>query len=148
MNTVGHSVCERFSVKPAEIFIEQRVDETVACPKDDGGGREGTLSFSPRSRPRTLRGAHGCVARAARRGRRQRSARRTEGARSGVAACRARLDLSSLGRTDRDRRRGQEPREKPARVRPGKAGPEGVRHAIGRTKFGTSSSGCKSRTAR
>jgi transposase len=35
MKTVGHSICERLSVIPAQIFIEQRVDETIACPKDD-----------------------------------------------------------------------------------------------------------------
>src|SRR6185503_11012738 len=42
--------------------------------------------------------------------------RRTASRRARAAAtARASLDLSSLGRTDRDRRRGHEPREKPAR---------------------------------
>jgi transposase len=35
MRTVGHSICERFTVVPARILIEQRLDETVACPNDD-----------------------------------------------------------------------------------------------------------------
>jgi transposase len=35
MTTVGHSICERINVIPAQIIVEQRVDETVACPKDD-----------------------------------------------------------------------------------------------------------------
>jgi len=35
MRTVGHSACERFTVVPARILIEQRLDETVACPNDD-----------------------------------------------------------------------------------------------------------------
>ena len=35
MRIVGHSVCERFTVVPARILIEQRLDETVACPNDD-----------------------------------------------------------------------------------------------------------------
>lgn len=34
MTTVAHSICERYTVIPAQI-IEQRVDETVACPNDD-----------------------------------------------------------------------------------------------------------------
>lgn len=35
MKTVGHSVCERLTVIPARLVVEQRVDETVACPNDD-----------------------------------------------------------------------------------------------------------------
>lgn len=35
MRTVGHSVCERYTVVPARILIEQRLDETVACPNDE-----------------------------------------------------------------------------------------------------------------
>jgi transposase len=35
MRTLGHSICERFTVVPAQILIEQRLDETVACPNDD-----------------------------------------------------------------------------------------------------------------
>ncbi|MCA9600363.1 MAG: IS66 family transposase [Myxococcales bacterium] len=35
MNTVSHSVCEMINVIPARLIIEQRVDETVACPNDD-----------------------------------------------------------------------------------------------------------------
>jgi transposase len=35
MRTVSHSVCERFTVIPAKVVIEQRLDETVACPNDD-----------------------------------------------------------------------------------------------------------------
>lgn len=35
MQTVGHTICERFTVIPAQILIEQRLDETVACPNDD-----------------------------------------------------------------------------------------------------------------
>lgn len=35
MITVGHSVCEKLSVIPARIVVEERLDETVACPKDD-----------------------------------------------------------------------------------------------------------------
>lgn len=35
MKTVGHSTCERLTIIPARIVVEQRVDETVACPHDD-----------------------------------------------------------------------------------------------------------------
>lgn len=35
METVAHSVCESINVVPARIFIEHRLDETVACPNDD-----------------------------------------------------------------------------------------------------------------
>lgn len=35
MKTVGHSRCEVLSVIPAKVFVEVRLDETVACPKDD-----------------------------------------------------------------------------------------------------------------
>jgi transposase len=35
MKTITHSVCETLNVVPARIFIEHRLDETVACPHDD-----------------------------------------------------------------------------------------------------------------
>jgi transposase len=35
MKTVGHSMCERFTVIPARVVIEQRLDETAACPNDN-----------------------------------------------------------------------------------------------------------------
>jgi transposase len=35
MKTVGHSVCASINVVPARIVIEERLDETVACPHDD-----------------------------------------------------------------------------------------------------------------
>lgn len=35
MKTVGHSACERLTVIPARIVVEQRLDETIACPNDD-----------------------------------------------------------------------------------------------------------------
>lgn len=35
MTTVGHSRCEVLSVIPARVFVEVRLDERVACPKDD-----------------------------------------------------------------------------------------------------------------
>ena len=35
MKTVGHSLCERLTVIPARIVVEQRMDETIACPNDD-----------------------------------------------------------------------------------------------------------------
>lgn len=35
MTTVGHSTCETLNVIPARIVVEQRIDETVACPNDD-----------------------------------------------------------------------------------------------------------------
>jgi transposase len=35
MKTVGHSMCEILDVRPAELFVRQRLDERVACPCDD-----------------------------------------------------------------------------------------------------------------
>lgn len=35
MKTVGHSRCEILNVVPAKVFVEVRIDERVACPKDD-----------------------------------------------------------------------------------------------------------------
>src|SRR5579872_3447672 len=35
MVTVGHSSCEVLNVIPARVVVEERLDETVACPKDD-----------------------------------------------------------------------------------------------------------------
>jgi len=35
MKTVGHERCEVINVIPAKVFVEVRLDETVACPKDD-----------------------------------------------------------------------------------------------------------------
>lgn len=35
MTVVGHSICERLTVIPARIIVEQRLDETLACPRDD-----------------------------------------------------------------------------------------------------------------
>jgi transposase len=35
MRTIGHSRCEMLDVEPAKVFVRVRVDETVACPKDD-----------------------------------------------------------------------------------------------------------------
>ena len=35
MTTVGHSRCEILNVVPARVFVEVRLDERVACPKDD-----------------------------------------------------------------------------------------------------------------
>lgn len=35
MTTVAHSICERYTIIPAQIVVEQRIDETVACPNDD-----------------------------------------------------------------------------------------------------------------
>ena len=35
MTTVGHSRCEILSVIPAQVVVEVRLDERVACPKDD-----------------------------------------------------------------------------------------------------------------
>jgi transposase len=35
MTTVGHSRCELLSVIPAKVIVEVRLDERVACPKDD-----------------------------------------------------------------------------------------------------------------
>lgn len=35
MTTVGHSSCLLLNVIPARVFVEERLDETVACPNDD-----------------------------------------------------------------------------------------------------------------
>jgi transposase len=35
MTTVGHSRCEKLDVVPARIIVVERLDERVACPKDD-----------------------------------------------------------------------------------------------------------------
>lgn len=35
MKTVGHSTCEILDVRPAELYVRQRLDERVACPHDD-----------------------------------------------------------------------------------------------------------------
>jgi transposase len=35
MTTVDHSRCETLDVVPAKVIVKVRVDETVACPKDD-----------------------------------------------------------------------------------------------------------------
>ena len=35
MTTVGHSRCEMLNVIPAKVYVEVRLDERVACPKDD-----------------------------------------------------------------------------------------------------------------
>ena len=35
MLTVGHSCCEILDVRPAELYVRQRLDERVACPNDD-----------------------------------------------------------------------------------------------------------------
>jgi transposase len=35
MTTVDHSICEILDVRPAELFVRQRLDERVACPNDD-----------------------------------------------------------------------------------------------------------------
>jgi transposase len=35
MKTVDYSRCEILNVRPATLYVEVRVDETVACPKDD-----------------------------------------------------------------------------------------------------------------
>jgi transposase len=35
MTTVGHEVCERLEIKPAELYVIRRLDERVACPHDD-----------------------------------------------------------------------------------------------------------------
>jgi transposase len=35
MKTVGHSSCFTLNVIPARIVVEERIDETVACPNDD-----------------------------------------------------------------------------------------------------------------
>jgi transposase len=35
MTTVAHSICEILEVRPAELYVRQRLDERVACPNDD-----------------------------------------------------------------------------------------------------------------
>ena len=35
MTTVDHSICRRLNVIPARVVVEERIDETVACPNDD-----------------------------------------------------------------------------------------------------------------
>lgn len=35
MTTVSHAKCEILDVRPAELYVRQRLDETVACPNDD-----------------------------------------------------------------------------------------------------------------
>jgi len=35
MTTVSHSSCFIFNVIPARVFVEERLDETIACPNDD-----------------------------------------------------------------------------------------------------------------
>jgi transposase len=35
MKTVGHSACEILDIIPAQLVVTQRLDERVACPKDD-----------------------------------------------------------------------------------------------------------------
>jgi transposase len=35
MKTIAHSMCEILDVRPAELFVRQRLDERVACPNDD-----------------------------------------------------------------------------------------------------------------
>jgi transposase len=35
MTPVGHATCEILDVRPAELYVRQRIDETVACPNDD-----------------------------------------------------------------------------------------------------------------
>jgi transposase len=35
MTTVSHATCEILDVRPAELYVRQRIDETVACPNDD-----------------------------------------------------------------------------------------------------------------
>lgn len=35
MTTVGYQKCEKLELKPAELYIEERRDERVACPHDD-----------------------------------------------------------------------------------------------------------------
>jgi transposase len=35
MKVVGHSMCEILDVRPAELYVRQRLDERVACPNDD-----------------------------------------------------------------------------------------------------------------
>ncbi len=35
MTTVGHDRCETLEIRPAQIYVQVRLDETVACPHDD-----------------------------------------------------------------------------------------------------------------
>jgi transposase len=35
MTTVSHSSCLVLNVIPARVFVEERLDETIACPNDD-----------------------------------------------------------------------------------------------------------------
>jgi transposase len=35
MKVVGHSVCEILDLRPAQLYVRQRLDERVACPVDD-----------------------------------------------------------------------------------------------------------------
>ena len=35
MTTVSHSSCSILNVVPARVFVEERLDETIACPNDD-----------------------------------------------------------------------------------------------------------------
>jgi hypothetical protein len=35
MTTVGHRICPTLNVVPARVIVEERWDETVACPVDD-----------------------------------------------------------------------------------------------------------------
>jgi len=35
MKVVAHSMCEILDVRPAELYVRQRLDERVACPNDD-----------------------------------------------------------------------------------------------------------------
>jgi transposase len=35
MKTIGHEVCERLGIRPAELVVFRRVDETVACVHDE-----------------------------------------------------------------------------------------------------------------
>ena len=35
MKTVGHAPCERLEIRPAELYVQRRLDETIACPHDN-----------------------------------------------------------------------------------------------------------------
>ena len=35
MTTVGHTACEILDIVPAHFVVKVRLDETVACPKDE-----------------------------------------------------------------------------------------------------------------
>lgn len=35
MTTVGHESCFVLNVIPARLVVEERIDETIACPKDN-----------------------------------------------------------------------------------------------------------------